>query len=143
MVKSTCRKLNFNTTTKMKKMHARPKYFKCPHNHILHYYYTIIVHINTFLQDMSSGSDDFRSSPNMMPSSTMMLAGNNSSANDNNMNGVNGCEGLVVVKQEQQDYKSVSSTCNYTGNNAADGCNMLQKVPSLSDLSDPENSLGT
>lgn len=99
---------------------------------------------------MSSGSEEFRSSPNMMPSSgvssTIML---NSGAND--MNGVtasgkNDRGGLVVIKQEPsialQDYKSISTT-NYGNNNTAEGCNMLQKVPSLSDLSDPENSLGT
>lgn len=60
--------------------------------------------------------------------------------------GENGCGGLVVVKQEQQsslqDYTCKSLDINYS-NNTADGCNMLQKVPSLSDLSDPENSLGT
>jgi len=66
----------------------------------------------------------------------------------NDMNGTatgkNDCVGLVVIKQEPnialQDYKGISAT-NY-GNNTTEGCNMLQKVPSLSDLSDPENSLG-
>lgn len=99
------------------------------------------------LQDMSSGGDEFRSSPIMMPSSvssTMMLPRNSCSASDMNgaVTGENGCGGLVVIKQEPstlQDYKSISS--NYS-NNTTDGCNMLQKVPSLSDLSDPENSLG-
>lgn len=95
---------------------------------------------------MSSGGDEFRSSPIMMPSSvssTMMLS-SNSNASDMNgaVIGENGCGGLVVIKQEPcilQDYKSIST--NYS-NNTTDGCNMLQKVPSLSDLSDPENSLG-
>lgn len=95
---------------------------------------------------MSSGGDEFQSSPNMMlssVSSTIMLS-SNSSTNDMNgsQTGENGCGGLVVIKQEPstlQDYKSM--TTNY-GNSATDGCNMLQKVPSLSDLSDPENSLG-
>lgn len=96
---------------------------------------------------MSSGCDDFRSSPSMMPSSvssTVMLT-NNSSAN--NVNGAgpgeNGCGGLVVIKQEpssMQDYNKSLNT-NYSSN-TTEGCNMLQKVPSLSDLSDPENSLG-
>lgn len=92
---------------------------------------------------MSSRSDEFRSSPNMMPSS---VSSSMLSSNTNDMNGTaaseNGCGGLVVIKQEPcslQDYKSI--TTNYSSN-SADGCNMLQKVPSLSDLSDPENSLG-
>lgn len=95
---------------------------------------------------MSSGSDEFQRSPNMMPSSvssTIMLTSNNT----NDMNGLtttseNSCGGLVVIKQEPNtlhDYKSI--TTNYSSN-TTDGCNMLQKVPSLSDLSDPENSLG-
>jgi hypothetical protein len=99
------------------------------------------------LQDMSSGGDEFRSSPIMMPSSvssTMMLSNNSCSASDMNgaITGENSCGGLVVIKREPntlQDYKSIST--NYS-NNTTDGCNMLQKVPSLSDLSDPENSLG-
>lgn len=99
------------------------------------------------LQDMSSGGDEFRSSPIMMPSSvssTMMLSSNSSAASDLNgaVTGENGCGGLVVIKQEPstlQDFKSIST--NFS-NNTTDGCNMLQKVPSLSDLSDPENSLG-
>lgn len=90
---------------------------------------------------MSSGrGDEFRSSPNMMPSvsSTVMLT-DIIGANDI-MNG-----GLVVIKQEPsslQDYNKSLNANNYN-NSAAQGCNMLQKVPSLSDLSDPENSLGT
>lgn len=98
---------------------------------------------------MSSGGDEFRSSPNMISStvsSTMMLTNNNSTNDMNSINGAitgeNGCGGLVVIKQEPsalQDYKSITS--NYS-NNTTEGCNMLQKVPSLSDLSDPENSLG-
>lgn len=97
---------------------------------------------------MSSGGEDFQSSPNMMPSSvssTIML-NSNSTSSTNDMNGTvtseNSCGGLVVIKQEPnslQDYKSI--TTNYS-NNTTEGCNMLQKVPSLSDLSDPENSLG-
>lgn len=99
---------------------------------------------------MSSGGDEFQSSPNMISStvsSTIMLTNNNSTNDMNSMNGAvtgeNGCGGLVVIKQEPsalQDYKSISS--NYCSNNVTEGCNMLQKVPSLSDLSDPENSLG-
>lgn len=75
------------------------------------------------------------------PSSAIML----SNGNTNNMNraatGEDGCEGLIVIKQEPnslQDYRS--ATTNFS--NTTDGCNMLQKVPSLSDISDPENSLG-
>lgn len=90
---------------------------------------------------MSSGrSDEFRSSPNMMPSvsSTVMIT-DGSGANDI-MN-----SGLIVIKQEPnllQDYNKSLNANNYN-NSTAEGCNMLQKVPSLSDLSDPENSLGT
>jgi len=96
---------------------------------------------------MSSGRDEFRSSPSMMlssVSSTVMLTSNSAT---NDMNGVatgeSGCGGLVVIKQEPntlQNYNKSLPT-NYS-NNTAEGCNMLQKVPSLSDLSDPENSLG-
>lgn len=99
---------------------------------------------------MSSGGDEFRSSPNMISStvsSTIMLTNNNSTNDMNSLNGAvtgeNGCGGLVVIKQEPsalQDFKSI--TTNYCSNNVTEGCNMLQKVPSLSDLSDPENSLG-
>lgn len=102
--------------------------------------------MNFLLQEMSSGSDEFQSSPNVIQSmsSTNMLA----SSNTNNMNGLatgeNGCGGLVVIKQEPNafhDYKSITN--NYNSSNSTEtGCNMLQKVPSLSDLSDPENSLG-
>jgi len=95
---------------------------------------------------MSSGGEDFQSSPNMMPSSvssTIML-NSNSSTNDMNVaaTGENSCGELLIIKQEPnilQDFKSIST--NYS-NNTTGGCNMLQKVPSLSDLSDPENSLG-
>lgn len=95
---------------------------------------------------MSSGGEDFQSSPNMMPSSVSSTIMLNSNSSTNDMNGASTCEnscgGLVVIKQEPntlQDYKSIST--NYS-NNTTEGCNMLQKVPSLSDLSDPENSLG-
>lgn len=95
---------------------------------------------------MSSGGEDFQSSPNMMPSSVSSTIMLNSNSSTNDMNGAatgeNSCGGLLVIKQEPnilQDYKSIST--NYS-NNTTDGCNMLQKVPSLSDMSDPENSLG-
>jgi len=95
---------------------------------------------------MSSGGEDFQCSPNMMPSSVSSTIMLNSNSSTNDMNGVstgeNSCGGLVVIKQEPntlQDYKSIST--NYS-NSTTEGCNMLQKVPSLSDLSDPENSLG-
>lgn len=88
---------------------------------------------------MSSGGDDFQNSPNMMSSSVSSTIMLNSNTNDMNgaATGENSCGGLVVIKQEpiMQDYKT-----NYS--NTTEGCNMLQKVPSLSDLSDPENSLG-
>lgn len=89
---------------------------------------------------MSSGrGDEFRSSPNMMPSvsSTVMLT-DVIGANDI-MNG-----GLVIKQEPSllQHYNKSLNANNYN-NSTAEGCNMLQKVPSLSDLSDPENSLGT
>lgn len=95
---------------------------------------------------MSSRRGEFRSSPNLIPSvSSTDVLPNNSGTNDiSGAGGENGSRGLVVIKQEQsslQDYTKSLNT-NYS-NNSAEGCNMLQKVPSLSDLSDPENSLGT
>lgn len=96
---------------------------------------------------MSSGSDEFQSSPNMIQSSvssTNLLTSNNTNSMNGLATGENGCGGLVVVKQEPStfhEYKSI--TTNYSSNSTEAGCNMLQKVPSLSDLSDPENSLGT
>lgn len=94
---------------------------------------------------MSSRSDRFQDGSNMMATtSPSIMAINSSTSND--MNGATTCEdscgGLVVIKQEPntlQEYRSITS--NYSSN-TTEGCNMLQKVPSLSDLSDPENSLG-